>query len=120
MKEQFRGKMLRIHFTEADKWHGESLYGAIVAKCMELGLAGATVYRGLEGFGASARIHHSHSLSISRNAPVMVSIIDTEEQIQKLLPHLDQMIVGGLIAASAVDVIRYSKPKKDQPAAGSV
>lgn len=120
MREQFPAKMLRIHFMEADRWQDESLYAAIVAKCRELGLAGATVFRGLEGFGASARIHHSHSLSISRNDPVMVSIIDTEDQIQKLLPHLDSMIVGGLIAMSSVEVIRYSRSKDDQPVSGSM
>lgn len=109
MKEQFQGRMLRIYFTEADKWQGEPLYKAIVAKCMELGLAGATVYRGVEGFGASARIYHARSLSISKKAPVMVNVIDTEEQIQKLIPHLDQMIVGGLIASSKVEAIRYTK-----------
>ena len=118
MKEQFKAKMLRIHFTEADKWQGQPLYEAIVAKCRDLGLAGATVYRGLEGFGASARIHHAHSLSISRNAPILVNIIDTEEQVQKLLPHLDNMIAGGLIAVSTVDVIRYSRSERNQPAAG--
>lgn len=117
MKEQFQAKMLRIYFMEADKWHGSSLYEAIVAKCIELGLAGATVYRGMEGFGASARIHHTHSLSISRNLPIMVSIIDKEEQIQKLLPHLDQMIVGGLIAISPVEAIRYSRATQSSPAA---
>lgn len=108
MKEQFQAKMLRIYFTEADKWQGQSLYGAIVAKCKELGLAGATVYRGVEGFGASARIRHSHTLSISRDAPIMVSVIDRPEQIDKLLPHLDRMIAGGLVAISTVDVIRYT------------
>lgn len=101
--------MLRIHFTEADKWEGEALYKAIVAKCMELGIGGATVFRGVEGFGASARIYHARSLSISKNAPVTVTVIDTEEQIQKLLPHLDRMIQGGLVASSRVDVIRYSR-----------
>jgi hypothetical protein len=111
MKEQFQARMLRIHFTENDKWHGEPLYKAIVVKCMELGLAGATVYRGVEGFGASARIYHARSLSISKNAPVMVSVIDTEEQIQKLIPHLDQMIEGGLVASSKVEAIRYTKAK---------
>ncbi len=116
MKEQFHAKMLRIHFTEADKWKGASLYEVIVAKCMELGIAGATVYRGLEGFGASARIHHAHSLSISRNLPIMVSIIDREEQIQRLLPYLDQMIAGGLIAMSPVEAIRYSRSSQDSPA----
>jgi len=100
--------MLRIHFTEADKWEGEALYKAIVGKCLELGIGGATVFRGVEGFGASARIYHARSLSISKNAPVMITVIDTEEQIQKLLPHLDRMIQGGLVASSRVDAIRYS------------
>ena len=113
MKEQFQARMLRIHFTEADKWQGEPLYKAIVAKCAELNLAGAIVYRGIEGFGASARIYHARSLSISKNAPIMVSVIDTEEQIQKLIPYLDQMIEGGLIASSEVEVIRYSRSKQD-------
>jgi PII-like signaling protein len=116
MKEQFQGRMLRIHFTEADKWQGESLYKAIIAKCQQLGLAGATAYRGLEGFGASARIYHAQSLSISKNAPIMVSVIDTEDQIQKLLPFLDQMIQGGLVASSSVEVIRYSRSAEDSPA----
>ncbi|MGA8940796.1 MAG: DUF190 domain-containing protein [Acidobacteriaceae bacterium] len=107
MKEQFRAKMLRIHFIEADRWHGEPLHEAIVKKCKELGIARAIVYRGIEGFGASARIYHAHTLSISKNAPVMVSVIDKEEQVDKLLPHLDEMIAGGLIAISEVDVIRY-------------
>jgi uncharacterized protein len=109
VKEQFQARMLRIHFTEHDMWQGEPLYKAIVAKCKELGLLGATVLRGVEGFGASARIYHARSLSISKNAPVTVNVIDTAEQIEKLLPHLDQMIVGGLVVSSTVDVIRYSR-----------
>lgn len=115
MKEQFEARMLRIHFTEADKWEGRPLYEAIVARCIELGLSGATVYRGLEGFGASARIYHARSLSISKNAPIMVTVIDKEEQIQKLLPHLDRMIQGGLIASSVVEAIRYSRSSRDSP-----
>ena len=109
MKEQFQARMLRIHFTESDKWQGEPLHKAIVAKCMELGLSGAIVYRGVEGFGASARIYHARSLSISKNAPVMVTVIDKEGQIQKLIPHLDQMIEGGLVASSSVEAIRYTR-----------
>ena len=108
MREEFKARMLRIHFTEADKWEGKPLYEAIVAKCMDLGIAGAIVFRGIEGFGASARIYHARSLSISKNAPIMVSVIDKEEQIAKLLPHLDKMIDGGLVASSSVDAIRYS------------
>jgi hypothetical protein len=115
MKEEFKAKMLRIHFTEANKWQGKPLHEAIIAKCQDLGIAGATVYRGIEGFGASARIYHARSLSFSKEVPIMVSVIDTEEQIQKLIPHLDQMISGGLIASSNVEVIRYSRLSKDLP-----
>lgn len=109
MKARFSGKMLRIHFIEADKWQGEPLHEAIVKKCRELGMAGAMVYRGVEGFGASARIYHARTLSISKHIPIMVSVIDTEEHVQKLLPFLDEIIGGGLVAISDVDVIRYSR-----------
>ena len=119
MKEQFQARMLRIHFTEADRWQDGPLYEAVVAKCMELGIAGAIVYRGAEGFGASARIYHARNLLFSRAvAPVMVTVIDTEDQIQKLIPYLDQMIEGGLIASSKVDVFRYSRSKLDSPVVG--
>ena len=113
MKEQFQGRMLRIHLTEADRWQSEALYRAIVVKCRELGIAGATAFRASEGFGSSAAIHRSRSLSFSSNAPITVSIIDTEEQIQKLLPHLEEMIDSGMIAVSTVDVIRYRRPQAE-------
>jgi len=109
MKEQFSAKMLSIHFTEADKWDGKPLHEALVHLCHEQGLFGAIVYRGIEGFGASARIYHARSLSISKHAPVMATIIGKEDQIQKILLHLDRMIDGGLVVSSAVDVIHYSK-----------
>ena len=92
--------MLRIHFGEDDKWQGKPLHEAIVAKCLELGMAGATVYRGIEGYGASTRIHHASHWKFSKDAPIMLSIIDTEEQIEKLIPHLDAMVEEGLIAMS--------------------
>jgi uncharacterized protein len=107
MKEKFEARMLRIHFGEADKWQGKPLHEAIVAKCQELGLAGAIVYRGIEGYGASTRIHHASHWKFSKDAPIMLSIIDREEQIDKLLPHLDAMVEEGLIAMSRVEVIRY-------------
>jgi uncharacterized protein len=112
MREEFQARMLRIHFTEADQRQGKPLHEAIVTKCQELGLAGATVYRGLEGFGASTRIYHARSLSFSKDEPIMASVIDTEDQIQKLIPHLDLMITGGLVASSKVTVIRYSQLKQ--------
>jgi PII-like signaling protein len=113
MKEQFHARMLRIHFGEGDKWQNKPLYEAIVTKCKELGMAGAIVYRGIEGYGASARIRHARTLS--KDAPIMLSIIDTEEQIRLLLPHLDVMVEEGLIAMSQVEVIRYFKSSARTP-----
>ncbi|HEV2323487.1 MAG TPA: DUF190 domain-containing protein [Terracidiphilus sp.] len=109
MKEQFQANLLRIHFGEADKWHEVPLHEAILAKCQELGMASAIVYRGIEGFGSSTRIRHASHWKFSRDAPIMLSIIDKEEQIVKLLPHLDEMIQDGLVAISRVEVIRYSR-----------
>jgi uncharacterized protein len=106
MKLTGKAKLLRIHFGEDDKWQGKPLYRAIVEKCRELDLAGATVYRGVEGYGASTLIHRSHLL-LSSDRPIAVHVVDTEENIQKLLPHLDQMVDNGLIAISDVEVIRY-------------
>jgi uncharacterized protein len=106
MKLEGKAKMLRIHFGEDDKWHGKPLYEAIVETCRELDLAGATVYRGIEGYGASTLIHRAHVLW-SSDRPVMVSVVDTEEKINKLLPALDQMVDEGLIAISDVEVIKY-------------
>lgn len=109
MKEQFEARMLRIHFGESDKWQGKPLHEAILAKCQELGLAGAIVYRGIEGYGTSTRVRHPSLWKLSRDAPIMVSVIDTEENIARLLPHLDAMVGEGLIAASTVQVTRYSR-----------
>jgi len=107
MKLEGKAKLLRIHFGEDDKWKGQPLYKAIVEKCREMDIAGATVYRGIEGYGASTLIRRSHLLSISHDAPVMVSVVDSEEKIQKLIPVLDEMVDEGLIAVSDVEVIKY-------------
>ena len=117
MKEQFQARMLRIHFGEADKWRGKPLREAIVSKCMELGIAGATVYRGIEGYGASSRIHHASPWRFSRDAPIMLTVIDTEDRIEKLIPHLDSMVEEGLIDISRVEAIRYARDdgKAEEP-----
>jgi uncharacterized protein len=107
MKLEGKAKMLRIHFGEDDKWHGEPLYKAIVQKCRDLDIAGATVYRGIEGYGASTMIRRAHVLSVSRDAPIMVSVVDSEEKIRQLIPVLDGMVGEGLIAMSNVEVIKY-------------
>lgn len=108
MKLEGKAKMLRIYFGEDDKWQGKPLYRAVVEKCRELDLAGATVFRGTEGYGASTLIRKPHHLlSFSHDAPIMVSVIDSEEKIHELIPHLEQMVVEGLIAVSEVEVVQY-------------
>jgi hypothetical protein len=106
MRLEGKAKMLRIHFGEDDKWHDKPLYEAIVIKCRELDIAGATVFRGIEGYGASTLIHKQHLLW-SSDRPIMVSVVDTEEKIKTLIPALDEMVDEGLIALSEVEVIRY-------------
>lgn len=108
MKLEGKAKLLRIHFGEDDKWKGKPLYEAIVARCRELNIAGATVFRGIEGYGASTIIHRRHMLSFSADSPILVQVVDTAEQIQRLLPALDEMVSEGLIAISDVEVIKYS------------
>lgn len=107
MKLEGKAKMLRIHFGEDDKWKGRPLYQAIVERCRELDIAGATVLRGIEGYGASTIIRRRHLLSFSADAPILVQVIDTDENIQRLLPVLDEMVSEGLIAISEVEVIKY-------------
>jgi len=108
MKLEGKATMLRIHFGEDDKWHGKALYQAIVEKCRELDIAGATVFRGIEGYGASTLIRKPHHLlSFSHDAPVMVSVIDSNDKVRKLIPQLDAMVADGLIAISEVEVVKY-------------
>lgn len=107
MKLEGKAKMLRIHFGEDDKWEDKPLYRAIIEKCRELDIAGATAFRGIEGYGASTLIRRPHRLSFSHDAPLMVTVIDSEEKIRKLLPFLDRMVGEGLIAISDVEVIKY-------------
>ncbi len=107
MKRGGSAKMVRIHFGEDDRWQGKPLYEAIVEEARRQDLAGATVYRGIEGYGASSRIHRKHLLT-SSDLPVMVCIIDEAQKIEQFLPILERMVYEGLIAISDVEVIRYS------------
>ena len=107
-KEEFKAKMVRVHCSQRDQWRGKPLHEAIVLLCMDLGLAGATEYQGLEGFGVSAHIHHASLWPGSNDPPVVVTIIDREDPIARLLPLLDEMISEGVIAISDVQVIRYT------------
>jgi uncharacterized protein len=100
-------KMLRLLFTEAERYGGKPLYEAIVNKCLELNIAGATVFRGIEGYGDTAEIHHSHL--IKHDLPILVTIVDSGENLQRLQHALEEMMDKGLIATSDVTVIRVHK-----------
>jgi hypothetical protein len=104
-------KLLRLHFTERDRHQGKPLYEAIIHKCQELKIAGATVFRGLEGYGDTAEIHRSHILT--HDLPIVVQIVDSDENIQRLLPVLEEMMDQGLIAMSDVNMVRIQKTAAD-------
>ena len=108
--------MVRVHFGEDDRWQGKPLHEEIVEAARREDLAGATAYRGIEGYGASSRIHRKHLLT-SSDLPVMVCIIDEAEKIQRFLPILEVMVHEGLIAISDVEVIRYTHREATAPPA---
>jgi PII-like signaling protein len=105
----FKGErtLVRIHIGERDKWQGRPLYEAIVYLLRERHFAGATVIRGVMGFGASARVHTEKVLRLSLDLPLVIECVDTEEKIQEILPELDRMIGGGLITLERARVIMY-------------
>jgi PII-like signaling protein len=107
MKLEGVGLLVRIYLGESDRWHGRPLYQAIVERLRERGLAGATVLRGIEGFGAKQHLHSTRILSLSEDLPVLVEAVDTEEKIRAILPELDEMVADGLITLEKVDVITY-------------
>lgn len=101
------GKLLRIFIGESDRWHGKPLYEAIVELVRSEGLAGATVLRGIEGFGADSRLHTSRILRLSEDLPVVIEVVDTEERIERILPMLDPMVSEGMVTVERVHVIAY-------------
>ena len=107
MKLPEEGKLLRILIGEADKHKGKPLYEAIVMKARQLNLAGATVFRGIMGFGATSRIHSVKVLRLSEDLPVMIEIVDAEEKIDLILPFLDETVKEGLITMEKVTVVKY-------------
>ena len=110
MRTVKKAKLLRLHFGEADLYNGKPLYQAIVNRCRELRISGATVFRGLEGYGETAEIHRRHL--IRKDQPIVVTIVDTEENLARLIPEVEEMMDTGLIATSDVDCIRIENPPK--------
>lgn len=112
MKLEGEGKLLRIFVGESDRWEGQPLFEAIVRKVREAGGAGATVLRGIEGFGAHSRIHTARILRLSEDLPIVIEVVDTAARIDALLPLLDEMIEDGLVTIETVRILRY-RPSKD-------
>ena len=107
MKLEGEGKLLRLFIGESDTWHGKPLYQAIVERVRAAGLAGATVIRGIEGFGADSRIHTSRILRLSEDLPVVIEIVDTPEQIDRVVPILDEMVGEGMLTLERVQIVSY-------------
>jgi PII-like signaling protein len=99
--------LLRIYIGETDRHDGAPLYQAIVAFLRERGIAGATVLRGIEGYGANAHLHTTRILSLSMDLPVLVEVVEEEERLRAVLPDLDAMVGDGLITIERVEVIAY-------------
>jgi len=112
MKQSEKGSLLRILIGEDDRYKGRPLYEQIVLKARELKLAGATVFKGIMGFGADSLIHTSKILQLSEDMPVIIEIIDSEENINKILPFLDKTVEGGLVTLEKATIIKYSSSKK--------
>jgi uncharacterized protein len=102
-----KGKLLRLHFSEADRHQGKPLYEAVVERAKALGIAGATVFRGLEGYGETTEIHRPHLMR--RDQPIVVTIVDTPDNIERLIPEVEALMDKGLIATSDVECIRIER-----------
>lgn len=111
MRRQGPAKRLTVFIGESDHYHHKPLYAEIVHRAREAGLAGASVLRGIEGFGASQHVHTTRLLSHNENLPLVVVIIDDEERIERFARELDELITEGLVVIDDVEAVRYGESK---------
>jgi PII-like signaling protein len=109
-----RALRLTVFIGESDTWHHKPLYSEIVHRAHAAGLAGASVFRGIEGFGGSSLIHTSRLLSLSEDLPIAVVIVDTESRVRAFLPQLDELVTEGLVTLDDCEVMRYTS-REDAP-----
>jgi PII-like signaling protein len=115
MKLEGRQKRLTIFIGEADRHGHTPLATEIVQRAHRAGLAGATVFRGIEGYGASNHVHTTRILSLSNDLPIAVVIVDSEERIETFLPELDALITEGLVIVDDVEVVKYvGRPQRER------
>jgi len=113
MKIPEEGQLLRIFIGESDRWKGKPLYEAIILKAREMGIAGATMLRGMMGYGAASRIHTAKILRLSEDLPIVVEIVDSKEKITALLPTIEEMVQEGLVTLENVRVLQYRSGNGD-------
>lgn len=114
--------LVRVFVGESDLWRHQPLAMALVERLRKEGFAGATVFRGIAGFGARSVLHTSHILRLSEDLPVVIEIVDTEAHVQRLIPILDEMIGEGLVTMEKVEVLKYApgnRPRDPGTPAGS-
>ena len=116
MSQEQPAKLLRIHISEADRHQDKPLYEALVEKCRELKISGATVFRGLEGFGETAGMHKSHL--IGHDQPIVIAIVDSAENIARVVRAAEEMMDTGVMAVSEVRALRVQKKAPDQDGIG--
>jgi PII-like signaling protein len=111
--KRFEGErtLMRIHIGESDKWHGKPLYQALLELFRSEGFSGATVLRGVGGYGSTSMYHTDKILRLSQDLPIVIELVEYPERIQSIIPRLDEMISGGLITLEKVHVILYRAGK---------
>jgi PII-like signaling protein len=106
---------LTVLVKESDQWHHRPVYTEIVHRAHQAGLAGASVFRGIEGYGGSSHIHTTRILSLSEDLPALVVIVDTAERIRAFLPQLDELVTEGLVMVDEVEVLKHASRTVDDP-----
>ncbi len=111
--QRFEGErtLMRIHIGESDRWQGSPLYEALIKLFRREGFSGATVLRGVAGYGSTSRLHTDKILRLSQDLPIVIEVIENSDRIEQILPKLDEMVGGGLVTLEKVRVILY-RPKK--------
>ncbi len=107
-------KIMKIYVSEDTKYKGHNLYHAIVFKMREIGMAGVTVTRGIEGYGQGKRLHTARILDLSLDLPIIIEVVDIPERIEKAIPVVEEMVNKGLIMVADVEVIKYGSPQFEE------
>jgi PII-like signaling protein len=115
VKIEGRARLMQIFIGESDRWQGKPLHEALVQAMRAHDLAGATVYRGILGYGAHRRVHKEKPFHLSHDASIMITVVDTEEKLKAFLPIADQMVQEGLVVLSDVDIIKYAHRTENEP-----